>query len=98
LPAEYKNIAESGAQCFVNNKTALQSDSSYVLRTLNINKMYFLSVLALRKFWNWIFATGCHHTESLHISPYTESQTILSLRLSQVFHTETNIHVLQLNK
>jgi len=52
LPAEYKNIAESGAQCFVNNKTALQSDSSYVLRTLNINKMYFLSVLALRKFWN----------------------------------------------
>jgi len=54
--------------------------------------------LALIKFWNWVFDTGCHHTKSLYISPYTESQTILPLLLSPVFHTETNIHVLQLNK
>jgi len=42
LPAEYKNLAESRAKRFVNNKIALPFDSSYVL---NINKMYFLSLL-----------------------------------------------------
>lgn len=46
MPAEYKTLAESRVKRFVNNKTALPSDSSYLLRTLNINKMYFLSVLS----------------------------------------------------
>jgi len=104
LPAEYKTLTERREQRFVNNKIALPSDSSYLLLPLIlIKRIFFLYVaiqakLALRKFWNWIFATGCQHTKSMYLSPYTESQTILPLRLSPVFHTETNIHVLQLNK
>jgi len=103
LSAEYKTLAESRAQPFVNNKIALPSDSYVLLLLILITCIFFLYVtiqakLTLRKFWNWIFVTGCQHTTSLYLIPYTESQTILPLRLSPVFHTETNIHVLQLNK